>query len=141
MLLSIVLTLGLVALCVFVHYEVLRWASITMPLMTVRPRKRIMVMIGLAMVAHIIEICLFAYAFYAMQNLMGLGAIIGPLEGDWLDFFYFSAASYTTLGMGDLLPTGPTRLVAAIESLAGLVLIGWTASFTYIAMRDFWDLH
>jgi hypothetical protein len=31
------------------------------------------------------------------------------------------------------------RIVAGIESLNGLVLIGWSASFTYLTMERFWD--
>lgn len=141
MLAAVILTLGLVVMAVFIHYEMLRSVSIHMEQMTVPPRRRLLVVIGVASVAHLLEICLFAVAFWAMQYHWGLGTIIGPLEDNWLDFFYFSAATYTTLGMGDLLPTGFVRLVAAIESLAGLVLIGWSASFTYLAMREFWDLH
>jgi len=141
MFVTIVMTLGLVVVSVIVHYEILRATSNSMPGMIVLPRYRLLVVIAAAFVAHIIEICLFALAYAAMQFWWGLGGIVGPLEGNWVDFFYFSAASYTTLGMGELLPTGEMRLVAAVESLAGLVLIGWSASFTYLSMVKFWDLH
>jgi hypothetical protein len=30
------------------------------------------------------------------------------------------------------------RLIAGVESLDGLVLIGWSASFTYLAMEEYW---
>ena len=30
------------------------------------------------------------------------------------------------------------RLLTGIEALNGLVLIGWSASFTYLAMEEFW---
>ncbi|MFT5782459.1 MAG: hypothetical protein ACI9EB_001852 [Pseudomonas sp.] len=30
------------------------------------------------------------------------------------------------------------RLIAGVEALNGLLLIGWTASSTYIAMERFW---
>jgi hypothetical protein len=32
-------------------------------------------------------------------------------------------------------------MIAKFEVLGGLVLIGWSASLTYIAMRKFWELH
>ena len=67
-----------------------------------------------------------------------IGGLAGHLEGDLLDFFYFSMATYTTLGIGDLHPSGAMRLVASVESLNGLVLIGWSASFTYLTMEEFW---
>jgi hypothetical protein len=33
------------------------------------------------------------------------------------------------------------RLAAGIESLTGLVLITWTASFTFLSMQKFWSDH
>jgi hypothetical protein len=51
---------------------------------------------------------------------------------------YFSAETYTSVGYGDVVPVGHVRLLAGIEALNGLVLIGWTASYTYIAMERFW---
>jgi hypothetical protein len=48
---------------------------------------------------------------------------------------------FTTLGTGDLVVSGPLRLIAGVESLNGLVLIGWSASFTYLSMEKFWEAH
>lgn len=31
--------------------------------------------------------------------------------------------------------------MAGIETLAGLVMVTWSASFTYPAMEKFWGLH
>jgi len=31
--------------------------------------------------------------------------------------------------------------MAGIETLTGLVMIAWSASFTYLAMEKFWGLH
>jgi hypothetical protein len=36
-------------------------------------------------------------------------------------------------------PVGPIRLLAGLEALNGLLLIGWSASYTYIAMERFWE--
>jgi len=63
----------------------------------------------------------------------------GHLEGDLLDYVYFSLATYTTLGVGDLHLCGAMRLIVVVESLNGLVLIGWSASFTYLTMEELWD--
>ncbi len=141
MLITILITLVLVTTSVFIHYEMLRLISNAMPKMPGSPRRRMLSAIGVVFMAHIVEISLFAVAYGLMQHRWGLGEISGLVEGTWVDFFYFSAASYTTLGMGDLFPTGHLRFVAAIESLTGLVLIAWSASFTYLAMSNFWGLH
>ncbi|MFL6662236.1 MAG: potassium channel family protein, partial [Rhizobacter sp.] len=52
---------------------------------------------------------------------------------------YFSAETYTSLGFGDITPVGPIRLLAGVEALNGLLLIGWSASFAYIAMERYWS--
>jgi hypothetical protein len=61
----------------------------------------------------------------------------GP--GWFEDHFHFSIASYTTLGIGDIIAEGPIRIIAGIEALNGLVLVAWSASFTYIAMERLWQ--
>jgi len=140
MLLAIIITLVLVMLSVIIHYEMLRAVSNALLSISVKPRARLLVIIAVVFIAHITQISLFAIAFGLMQLQWGLGEIVGRLEGGWLDFFYFSASNFTTLGMGDIFPTGHLRLVSAIESLAGLVLITWSASYTYLAMSKFWGM-
>jgi hypothetical protein len=74
-----------------------------------------------------------------MHEHLGLGTVAGEFSGSAVDYFYFSATTYSTLGVGDLFPTGAIRLVAGIEALTGFVLIGWSASFTYLSMQRSWD--
>ena len=49
--------------------------------------------------------------------------------------------SYTSLGLGDVWPTGVLRLITGLEALNGLILIAWSASFTYLSMEKFWEDH
>ena len=138
---ALLLGLVLILATITIHYEALRAIAGVIPRLRVPPRARILIVIGGVFIAHFVEIGLYAFAFAVMQNRFGLGAISGMLEGNPLDFFYLSISSYTTLGVGDVFPTGPLRLVTAVESLNGLVLIGWSASFTYLAMERFWQAH
>ena len=64
----------------------------------------------------------------------------GPHSGVFNDAFYFAITSYTTLGIGDLYPTGAFRIISGIEALNGLVMVGWSASMTYLYMEKFWHL-
>lgn len=138
-LLASVLTLVLVSATVLIHYEVLRWTNRLVPELALSTRTRILVVIGSILFAHLAEICVFALAYFMMHDRLGLGSIAGEVSGRWLDFFYFSASTYTTLGVGDVVPTGALRVVAGVESLTGLVLIGWSASYTYLTMQQSWD--
>jgi hypothetical protein len=96
--------------------------------LTVATRPRIRLVIGVLLLAHMAEIGLYAAAFYVCQNHLQLGVIAGDLQYGVWDLLYFSISTYTTLGFGDLYPQGPLRLIAGIESLNGLVLIGWSTS-------------
>jgi hypothetical protein len=132
------MALLLVAATVIVHYEFLRGVSGVAGRLSIPGRWQILVIIAGVLIAHLVEVTLYAVAYYASQTWLGLGKIDGQIEGNALDFFYFSITTYTTLGVGDLHPRGPLRLIAGVESLNGLVLIGWSASFTYLAMGQFW---
>jgi hypothetical protein len=128
----------MISLTVLIHYETLNATSRLIPHLAIHQRSRILVVIAGIFVAHVLEIWLFAVGYYAMTEHLELGSLAGEIRGDWLDIFYFSAACYTTLGVGDIIPTGPIRIVAGLESLTGFVLIGWSASFTFLTMQKFW---
>lgn len=126
----------LVLATVVIHYQLLRSTWLAMPFGAIRStRVKMMLLLGGIFVAHLLEIGLYAVAYYLMDDHLGLGVIAGNATGGLLDYFYFSITSYTTLGFGDLYPQGPMRLVVGIESLNGLVLIGWSTSYTYLAMQ------
>ena len=134
---AIGMALALLVATVAIHYEVLSATFAGLPRLGVPPRLRILVAMAAIFGAHLAEITLYAVAFYGMERLQ-LGSIGGDFNGAWLDYFYFSTTSYTTMGVGDVAPHGLLRLVAGLEGLNGFVLIGWSASFTYVTMEAYW---
>jgi hypothetical protein len=136
---AIALAFLLVAATVVVHYEFLRLTSVLTGNLSIPGRAQILVIIAGVFVAHLVEVALYAAAYYASEAWWSLGRIDGELEGGITDYFYFSVSTFTTLGVGDLHPRGPVRLIAGVQSLNGLVLIGWSASFTYLSMERFWQ--
>lgn len=131
----------LVAACVLVHYEALRLASVILPRLTIRPRERILVVMGIAFLAHSLEIWIYGVAYWLIAHYLAIGDIAGKMTGAFPEYIYFSTVSYTSLGLGDLYPTGALRLLTGVEALQGLAMIAWTGSFTYLAMEKFWTLH
>jgi len=129
-----------VALAVVIHYEFLYRTSIYIPRMVVRHRFRIVFGVFAALIAHAIEIWIFAIAYYYMVHSGGWGELRGNFNGSLLDSAYFSFTTYTTLGFGDIEPHGSLRFLTGVESLTGLVLITWTASFLYYEMQRYWDI-
>lgn len=141
MLLALLVSVVLVLSVVLIHYEVLRFTSLLLPRMTIRPRQRILAVILAAFFAHAVEVWLYAIVYYFLADDVGIGHFGGTFHNQFSDFLYFSTATYTSLGYGDIYPIGELRLVAGIETVVGLMMIGWSASFTYLAMEKFWGLH
>ena len=54
---------------------------------------------------------------------------------------YFSVVSYTTLGIGDIYPLAGLRLLAGVESLAGLLMITGRLPSPNLTMEKYWPLH
>ncbi len=133
----LVLSGMIVATCVLLHYEALRFLGGTLGAHVHKRIGVLLVMIGL-LIAHFLEIWVFAIAYIFVERQLGFGHITGMTNGDVFDYFYFSSISYTTVGFGDLLPVGALRMLTAAEGLAGLALITWSASFTFMAMQRFW---
>lgn len=86
----------------------------------------------IVLVSHLLIAALFAGGFYAAAQA-GLGGFKKQVMTDWMDYFYFSLINITTLGLGDVYPTGHLRAMTGIESLTGFLLISCTAQFVYQA--------
>ncbi len=131
--------LSLVVATTLVHFEVLSALSAKLPSSALAPRRKLVVVVLGTFVAHAAEIALYAAAMWVCISLAGVGGLNGSGDSLFTASLYFSAETYTSLGFGDLVPTGPLRLIAGVETLNGLLLIGWSASYTYLAMERFWD--
>jgi len=140
MIVGFALSLVLIAVTILIHYEVLRLTSLGLVELAIPVHARILVVLTTSIASHCIHITLYALAYMALHRLGGYGTIGGAEQLSFLDAFYFSITSYTTLGIGDLFPHGALRIISGFEALNGLVMVGWTASMTYLAMEKFWRL-
>jgi len=131
----------LVVLCILIHYEVLRLTSDHLAELPVSPRARILVVVIACFAAHTVEVWLYGVAYFLSIETFGLGGFGGQTAAGFEDSLYFSAVTYTSLGLGDYYPTRGLRLIAGVEALNGLMMIAWSASFTYLAMEKYWPMH
>jgi len=79
---------------------------------------------------HLAQIGLWAVAFWEARQLP-----------DFETALYFSLASYTTIGFGDVVLGPGWRVLAGLEGLTGLVLVGWSTAFTFAVvsrMYEYW---
>ncbi|GHE43060.1 potassium channel family protein [Vulcaniibacterium thermophilum] len=132
-------TLVGVALAVAVHYEGLTALGRRFGTRRERPSRRtVLKMIFGLLALHVVEIWLFGFAYWGLMAVEGTGDIAGAHEVGLFDAVYLSAITFTTVGFGDLAPVGPIRFLSGSQALTGLLLITWSASFTYLEMSRHW---
>jgi len=136
---AMVLSFLLSGASTLLHYDCLKLLNDFLPRATIiENRAKVLAALAGAMISHLSQIMFFAVAYYLLRDKFGLGGFGGQFRDAFSSFLYFSSETYTTLGLGDIYPTGSLRLVTGIEALTGLLMLSWTASFTYLEMRRYW---
>lgn len=139
--LVVVVTTGaMVMACVLLHYETLRLLSYLLVHFHGKRRRRILMLVVALLMLATAEIWLFGAGYYWLLRDPAYGSLHGPgfRPDEWVDHIYFSAVIFTTLGLGDLTPSGSIRFLVGTEALVGFTLISWSAAFTFLEMERFW---
>lgn len=139
MMLVVLACCALVIATTVLHYEVLGWLNSGLAALAMPPRAKLVVVILVMFVAHAAEIALYGASLYLLVDWGGAGSVVSSTAFTLSHAMYFSAETFTSLGFGDLTPVGPIRMLVGVEALNGLLLIGWSASFTYLSMERFWQ--
>ena len=79
---------------------------------------------GLALIAHLIEIAVWAVLFAACGEFADFGTA-----------YYHSAVNYTTLGYGDVLMSASWRMLGPLEATNGMLLFGVTTAMLFALMQ------
>ncbi|MCY4142960.1 MAG: potassium channel family protein [Gammaproteobacteria bacterium] len=126
--LAILISLIIACVATWIHLKVITASSRI---------KNVYILTLIILLAHIAEIQVYAWSYNLISLVPGMGCIVdttGECVNTWFDLTYYSAAVYTTLGFGDLVPIGPMRILTGIESVVGLALIAWSATFTFMRL-------
>lgn len=132
---AIVLALTVVIGSAAVHYEAIR-ALDRFARRTLRPYPTLLVVISALVSLHLLEIGAYALLFGLSAGPLGLGAFEGAPLASPMDYFYYAAEAYASLGYGDVYPTGALRLIASIAPLNGILLLTWSGSFLFSLVED-----
>lgn len=125
------ISLVLIVACVMVFYEILAHVWLKLPKLEGQPALQIILTIVASFIAHTAAVWIFGLSYFALSRL-GLGDLAGTTGHRVLDYVYFSGVTYSSLGLGDVYPTGDLRMLIAVEAILGLILIGWTITYTYL---------
>jgi len=77
---------------------------------------------------HLIQVGLWAVVFWHEQELPNLETAL-----------YFSLATYTTIGFGDVVVGPGWRVLAGIEGLTGILLVGWSTAFVFAVVNRMYE--
>jgi hypothetical protein len=80
------------------------------------------------MLLHLLQIGLWAVVFWQARELPTLETAV-----------YFSIATYTTIGFGDVVLGPGWRVLAGIEGLMGILLIGWSTAFIFAVVNRMYE--
>ena len=93
-------------------------------------------------IAILIKTVLIVFALHAIEILVWAGAyqVLLPLQelGSFEQAVYFSFVTFTTLGYGDITLSEGWRVLSGIESLNGILLVGWTTALIFSVVQAVW---
>lgn len=77
---------------------------------------------------HLMQVALWAVVFWETGQLPTAEAAA-----------YFSLVTYTTIGFGDIVLLPYWRVLAGIEGLTGLLLVGWSTAFVFAVVNRMYE--
>jgi hypothetical protein len=128
---------ALISISTIIFYEILAHVWVRLPRFGNRHRLQILFTVGSCFVGHTLAVWLFGSAYYVLDKWAGFGTLKGEVSSEFLEYVYFSGVTYSSLGLGDVYPTGGLQLLIGVEAILGLILIGWTITFTYIVTEKY----
>lgn len=80
---------------------------------------------------HLSEIGGYALVYYLGDKVLGIGSFAKTPQPGFAHLYYFAAETYASLGLGDVVPNGSLRLIVAVGSINGILLLTWSGAFLY----------
>jgi hypothetical protein len=84
----------------------------------------------LLILLHIVEVGPWAAVYLALPSIDSLRT----LE----EATYFATVTFASLGYGDIVITGPWRLLSAIQAMNGLLVFGWSTALLFAVVERIW---
>lgn len=138
MLAATAITIVVSALTIIVHFETMTWLTKIARKAHLPTRIGLLAGVFSLFAAHSLEVWIFAGGLYMANEVLMIGGFDGPFDGSARDYLYISLVNYTTLGYGEIVPTGHLRTICGFEALIGLLMMAWSAAFTVFRLTDRW---
>jgi hypothetical protein len=85
--------------------------------------------------------CFVVLFFAHLAEAMAWGLLIwrAGLAPSFSEAVYFSAASMTALGYGDVVLPPPWRLLGPLAAISGLLMFGCSTAFLFVVIQAVWE--
>lgn len=133
---AIFIGLVAVAACTTLHYEMIGFLDTRLRARGGTMRRHLPGVILAVIAAHLVEIAIYAAAFWLVSTKLDAGAFVGGAPTDIADYLALAAESYTSFGYGDIVPDGWLRFVVSLSPINGLLLLAWSGAFLYGAVHQ-----
>lgn len=84
--------------------------------------------VGTLVIVHILEVSVWALYYLSCRVLP-----------DWETAFYFSLATYTTVGYGDVVLGTAYRNIGGCEAIVGILMVAWSTAILLDVVSKFHD--
>jgi hypothetical protein len=86
--------------------------------------------VSVLMLGHLCQVAIWAVRYWTWGEL-----------GGFVDSFYFSLASFTTVGASELDLSAAHRMTGAIESALGMIMFGWSTALLVSLIQRVQRIH
>lgn len=127
MILAILLASTIFVTTLTLHWTIMKRISID------RSRLTAPIFAGICLILltmHFLEVGLYALGF-ELGRAMELGDFSKPPSANFMDIYFFALATFTTLGLGKVMPTEHLAFIAGVSSFNGFLCISMSASFLF----------
>ena len=105
------------------------------------PRGLLYTLITGIFIAHGLTITLYAIIYWVLAHWVGYNQLSGLINDHYLSYLYYSATTYSSLGVGDVFSEGGLRFLTGLQAINGLILITWSATIAYFSIQKMWKEH
>ncbi len=102
------------------------------------PRGLLYTLITGFFLAHGLTIILYAMIYWMLVHWFGYEQLSGLVNNHYLSYLYYSATTYSSLGVGDVFSAGGLRFITGLQAINGLILIAWSATVAYFSIQKMW---
>ena len=141
--LFIILLIGIAAILMTAgfFYECLCLTACFVSKAIKKPRALMFTMVAGIFIGHLVSIFIYAFIYWVLIHYLGFANLSGNIPDHFPTYVYFSATTYSSLGIGDVFPIDALRFLTGIEAINGLILITWSAAYTYFSIQKMWNMH